>query len=193
MRIRPLAAALFAAGLLFLAGCGSDDGSTGAEEPKDSPPAQAETTPAAEDSPGEESSASVPETLQFSAKTVEGKSFEAAELAGKPVVLWFWAPWCPICKAQSAETAKVAKTYAGQAHVVGVAGLDKEAAMRDFVSVNKVGGFPQLSDEPGEIWKKFKIAQQSVYVILDKDGKQVFSGVLQRGEGLSDKVADLVG
>jgi thiol-disulfide isomerase/thioredoxin len=37
----------------------------------------------------------VPQTLAFTAHTVGGKRFDAASLAGKPVVLWFWAAWCP--------------------------------------------------------------------------------------------------
>ncbi|MDH2393959.1 redoxin family protein, partial [Streptomyces sp. HNM0663] len=39
---------------------------------------------------------------------MDGKPFDAKTLAGKPAVLWFWAPWCPTCKGQAAETAKVA-------------------------------------------------------------------------------------
>jgi hypothetical protein len=30
----------------------------------------------------------------FAGTTVEGKPFSGASLAGKPTVLWFWAPWC---------------------------------------------------------------------------------------------------
>jgi hypothetical protein len=30
--------------------------------------------------------------LQFAAKTVDGRDFSGQSLAGKPAVLWFWAP-----------------------------------------------------------------------------------------------------
>jgi peroxiredoxin len=135
----------------------------------------------------------VPEALTFTATTVDGKPFDAKTLAGKPTVLWFWAPWCPTCKGQAAETAKVAADYRGKANVVGVAGLDKNAAMRAFVSDTGTGSFSHLSDESGEVWKRFEVTQQSSYVLLDRTGRTVYEGVLPGGKGLADKVAALTG
>ena len=37
--------------------------------------------------------AAVPEILDFRAPLVGGGTFDAAELAGTPVAIWFWAPW----------------------------------------------------------------------------------------------------
>lgn len=193
MRARTLLPATLAAALLTLTACGSGEGSTSgsgagaAATPEASSPAQ----PAASDGNG--NGAQVPQVLNFSATTVDGKPFDAKTLAGKPTVLWFWAPWCPTCKGQAAETAKVAADNAGKVNVVGVAGLDKNAAMRDFVSDTGTGSFPHLSDENGEVWKRFEVTQQSHYVILDKTGKTVYEGVLPGGKGLADKVAGLTG
>lgn len=191
MHARTLLPTTLAAALLTLTACGSGEGSTSgsgagaAATPEASSPAQ----PAASDGSG--SGAQVPQVLNFSATTVDGKPFDAKTLAGKPTVLWFWAPWCPTCKGQAAETAKVASDNAGKVNVVGVAGLDKNAAMRDFVSDTGTGSFPHLSDENGEVWKRFKVTQQSHYVILDKTGKTAYEGVLPGGKGLADKVAEL--
>ncbi|MEN8654827.1 redoxin domain-containing protein [Streptomyces sp. 21So2-11] len=191
MRARSYLPALLAATTLTLVGCGSDSGA-GSGNPPAIDSASKSSAPAAPQSPAS-SSTTVPEALRFTGTTVDGKPFDGATLAGKPTVLWFWAPWCPKCKAQGPETAKVADQFKGEANVVGVAGLDKQAAMKDFVASAKVGGFPNLSDEAGDIWKKFEITQQSVYVILDKDGKTVFTGNLPAGKGLADKVSKLVG
>ncbi|WP_435238793.1 redoxin domain-containing protein [Streptomyces sp. YPW6] len=155
-----------------------------------SPPVQ----PSPSDPSGDTASGqAVPEALRFTATTVDGKPFDGSTLAGKPTVLWFWAPWCPKCKAQAAETAKVAAETAGEVNVVGVAGLDKNAAMKDFVADTGTSGFPHLSDEKGDIWKRFEVTEQSRYVILDKDGETVYEGVLPGGEGLADKVSGLTG
>lgn len=35
----------------------------------------------------------VPTALQFSAPLVGGGEIELGEFAGRPVLLWFWAPW----------------------------------------------------------------------------------------------------
>ncbi|MFI2437553.1 redoxin domain-containing protein [Streptomyces sp. NPDC018693] len=196
MRFRVLLPAFMAAAVLTVTGCGSDSGSDSVGEAGASPstassPAQAPATPN-ESGSGTEGT-KVPQALNFTATTVDGKAFDAKTLAGTPTVLWFWAPWCPTCKGQAAETAQVAADYQGKANVVGVAGLDTNAAMRDFVADTATGSFPHLSDEKGEVWKRFEVTQQSHYVILDKNGKAVYEGVLPGGKGLADKLAAVTG
>ncbi|QWQ45133.1 redoxin domain-containing protein [Streptomyces sp. YPW6] len=194
MRARTVLPAAITVTLLTLTGCGADSGSdgdaAGVSPSSSSPPVQ----PSPSDPSGDTASGpAVPEALRFTATTVDGKPFDGSTLAGKPTVLWFWAPWCPKCKAQAAETAKVAAETAGEVNVVGVAGLDKNAAMQDFVADTGTSGFPHLSDEKGDIWKRFEVTEQSRYVILDKDGETVYEGVLPGGEGLADKVSGLTG
>ncbi|MEG3628357.1 redoxin domain-containing protein [Streptomyces poriticola] len=204
MRVRALLPATLAAALLTLTACGSDDGSEAAGEGSAPPTASASAPPSADsggngtgaDGTGADAgtgTAEVPEALDFTATTVDGTPFDGKSLAGKPTVLWFWAPWCPTCKGQAAETAEVAAAHQGRAHVVGVAGLDRTAAMRDFVADTGTGSFPHLADEAGEVWKRFEITQQSHYVILDETGATVYEGVLPGGEGLAEKVAELTG
>lgn len=202
MTARTLLPALLAAVLLTVTGCGANGAAdtTGAEEPAQDGPASsrsaAENGTAADESSGSErseASEGTPPLLRFTATTVDGASFDAASLAGKPTVLWFWAPWCPTCRGQAEQTAEVAAEFAGRAHVVGVAGLDDTAAMRDFVDSTGTDGFPQLTDEPGTVWQRFRVTQQSTYVLLDANGERVYSGVLPGGEGLAGKVARLVG
>lgn len=181
--------------LLALAGCGaesgSDEGAAGVLPAGSSSPAR---PPASSDASSDGAAeVAVAQALRFTATTVDGKPFQADVLAGKPTVLWFWAPWCPKCKAQATETAKVAADYAGEANVVGVAGLGRNEAMKDFVADTGTGGFPQLSDEKGELWKRFEVTEQSRYVILDKNGKTVYEGVLPGGAGLAEKVDGLTG
>ncbi|MGP3999091.1 redoxin domain-containing protein [Streptomyces sp. 8N706] len=195
MRARTVLPAALAAALITLTGCGpgsgSDDAAEGASASNASSPAQ---PPASSDTGDSRATGDPdPQALQFTATTVDGKPFDAKTLVGKPTVLWFWAPWCPKCKAQASETAKVAADYAGKANVVGVAGLDKNAAMKDFVADTGTSAFPHLSDEQGEVWKRFKVTEQSRYVILDKDGKTVYEGVLPAGQGLAEKLAGLTG
>jgi thiol-disulfide isomerase/thioredoxin len=187
-----LRATALAAALFVITACGADSPTATGGESTGTPPAA--TTPAPEPS-GKASTpaAAVPEALKFTGTTLDGKAFDGATLASKPTVLWFWAPWCPKCRAQAEATAKVAGDYKGKVNVVGVAGLDKTDAMREFVTDQKVGGFPHLSDEAGAIWKRFEVTEQSTYVVLDAGGNKVFSGNLVAGDGLAEKVAKLVG
>ncbi|MEV6107522.1 redoxin family protein [Streptomyces sp. NPDC051940] len=181
---------------LTAVGCGSDSGNgsdDAASSPSTSAPSSASAGPSASESPSPAEETAVPNALRFNATTVDGKSFDARALAGKPTVLWFWAPWCPKCRAQAAETAKVAADTAGRVNFLGVAGLDQNAAMRDFVSDTGTGSFPHLSDEDGAVWRRFEVTEQSRYVILDKDGSTVYEGVFPGGDGLAEKVAGLAG
>lgn len=114
----------------------------------------------------------------FTVATLDGATFDGRSLAGKPAVLWFWAPWCPTCLGQAKQVNALAADYAGRASVVGVAGLDKVPEMRDFVGLAKLSGFPQLADEQGEVWKRFGMTQQSTFVVLDAQGAVTASGRL---------------
>jgi len=130
--------------------------------------------------------------LAFTGTTLGGRPFNAATLAGKPVLLWFWAPWCSVCAAEAPDVLGAQQRHAGKLGVLGVAGLDELDNMQPFVDRTKTGPVTHLGDPTGEIWRRFKVTQQSTYVLLDAAGKVTFSGVLG-GDDLRDKVAELVG
>jgi peroxiredoxin len=132
----------------------------------------------------------VPAVLNFSARTLDGKSFDGASLAGRPAVLWFWAPWCPTCGGQAAGVASTAKRFSGKVSVVGVAGLDGEAAMKRFVENFRLQDVPHLSDEGGEVWRRFAVAEQSTFVLLDSSGAVAFKGSVD-GDELAERVERL--
>jgi thiol-disulfide isomerase/thioredoxin len=135
----------------------------------------------------------VPESLRFTATTVDGKPFDAATLAGKPVVLWFWAAWCPRCRAAAPHLATAQAAYAGKVHVVGVAGLGSgQAAMAKFVSDTGIGAFAHLSDDQGTVWKKFGVTTQEYFVVIDSAGNVVHKGPLSRDE-LTARLATVAG
>lgn len=117
MRGRPIIAAACGLGLT-IAACGGDAGSdttaevsapTAAEasaaEPADAgdalpdnlrtepdEPEQAAATEPDAPAPAPANDAVVPALLQFSAPLVGGGNIDAANLAGKPTVFWFWSP-----------------------------------------------------------------------------------------------------
>ncbi len=167
---------------LIVAGCGTAAEPTVAQ---DVPSAAASVAPA----PSSGAAPAVPATLRFSARTLDGKTFDAASVAGRPVALWFWAPWCPTCRAQAAGVAAAAQQSTG-ATVIGVAGLDDEAAMRRFVADRGLEGLPHLSDEAGEVWKRFEVREQSTFVLLDSAGQVAFQGYLD-GDEVAERVRRL--
>ncbi|GGO90048.1 TlpA family protein disulfide reductase [Wenjunlia tyrosinilytica] len=195
MRARTLVPTLICAAALVLAGCGTKNGGGSASADGTADGSGNRAAGAADTSRGTGAPApgNAPTALRFTGTTVEGKPFDAATLAGKPTVLWFWAPWCGTCRGQAPQTAKLARQYRGKVNFLGVAGLDKAASMRDFVSSMKVGGFPHLDDEKGSVWKKFGITEQSAFVLLDSSGRTVHSAVPSGPADLDRRVAGLVG
>lgn len=112
-----------------------------------------------------------PEILRFTASTVDGKPFDAAALAGKPVVLWFWAAWCSHCKADAGNVRALQQELLGQVHMVGVAGLGStDEGMRQFVATYQLSGFPNLADDAGAVWTRFEVPSQHYYIVVDSAG-----------------------
>lgn len=173
--------------LTLLAGCGtgaSPSGTPGAQGPSTPPASSAGTGPTAS------ATGAVPSALAFTARTVGGAEFDGATLAGRPTVLWFWAPWCPTCAGQAKGVKATAEQLAGKVNVVGVGGLDDEAAMKRFIGQWKLDGVPHLSDEAGVVWKKFGVTSQSTFVLLDSSGAVAHKGVL-KGDDLVGRAGAL--
>jgi thiol-disulfide isomerase/thioredoxin len=136
-------------------------------------------------------STDVPALLDFTAETLGGERFAGADLAGKPTVLWFWAPWCPTCRAQVAGVGDLAADHGADVNVVGVGALDEREAIEEFAA-DVSSDVTLLADPEGSVWRHFEVTAQSTYVVLDAKGDPVASGYLDDAE-LADLVADLVG
>lgn len=189
MFLRRLATSVLAtlAVLAVATGCADDTSSGTAGSGSPSAAAPAATSAASPDASG---APAVPSTLTFTARAVGGAEFNGATLAGKPTVLWFWAPWCSTCAGQADGVKATAEQLAGKVNVVGVAGLDDETAMRRFITERQLDAMPHLSDEAGIVWKKFGVTSQSTFVLLDSRGAVVHKGVLT-GDDLPGRAAAL--
>jgi peroxiredoxin len=115
--------------------------------------------------------ATVPGALAFRATTVDGTAFAGAELAGKKIVLWFWAPWCTVCARAAAGVKDAATALGPDVRVVGVAGLSTDAAdMRSFVDRGGLQALTNLADTTGDLYARFGITQQDTFVLIGPDG-----------------------
>ncbi|OBJ42820.1 thiol:disulfide interchange protein [Mycolicibacterium mucogenicum] len=112
---------------------------------------------------------SIPAQLQFSAVTVDGKSFSGRSLAGKPAVLWFWAPWCSVCQGEAPMVARVAAANPAVTFI-GVGALGAPAQMSAFVTKFGVQGFTQLADTDEVVWGKFGVTQQPAFAFITPGG-----------------------
>lgn len=109
----------------------------------------------------------------FSAATLQGKTIDfPAALAGKPVVIRFWADWCRYCEG---EMKMIEQSYQQQ-HQAGHswemlainAGQDKATAS-DFV--RKLGlTYPVLLDESAKIAKQYGVSGLPTTYFVDAKG-----------------------
>jgi thiol-disulfide isomerase/thioredoxin len=74
-------------------------------------------------------------------KTVDGRTLTNADIAGRFVVLNFWAPWCAPCVREMPEIDLFARSPAGRnALVIGLA-IDEQPAVDKFLAAHPVS-FP---------------------------------------------------
>lgn len=126
--------------------------------------------------------------LGFTATTLDGDTFDGNTLAGKPAVLWFWAPWCPTCRAQIGNVSALAEQYAGEVAVVGVGGLDGTAAIKAVAA--DIPSVTHLIDPDAKVWRHFGVSAQSSYTVIAADGEILSEGYLD-DEALNALVAQL--
>lgn len=177
--------------VLAVTGCSTSDGG-GSAAPETAPATSAPAAAAPGATAGTEPARpAVPPTLDFTARTIDGKSFAGSSLAGKPAVLWFWAAWCSRCRGVADGVVAVQRDNATRVNLIGVAGLGSgTAAMRRFAEETGIAGFPNLADDDGAVWRRFEVTSQEQYVLLDSAGKVVHSGPLSQAD-LRKRVAEL--
>ncbi|MBL8692267.1 MAG: thioredoxin family protein [Rhodospirillaceae bacterium] len=89
-------------------------------------------------------------------KPFDQQAFDAAQAAGKPILVDVSAPWCPVCKAQAPILAK----------------LRDESKYKDLVSFNID------FDSQKELLRKFNVQKQSTLI--------VFKGKAEMGRSTGD-------
>lgn len=187
---------LVAASAILLAACSSTTANPPAASP-DAPEAASASPATSQGAAQAKDSASAPapaapSPLDFTGTTITGAAFNGADLAGKPVVLWFWAPWCTVCRAESPDVAKVAAEFDGRITFVGVGSRGPADDMRAFVDETGTGGFTHVADVPGSVWARFGIVAQPSFVFVTPDGQaQAFTGSLNANE-LRDVASQLL-
>ncbi len=148
-----------------LTACGGPASSPG---PTSTPPPASSTSTSTQPN---DTPAAAAEQLKFTAKTVDGKDINGADLAGKPVVLWFWAPWCPKCQREAPGMAAAVKEHGDKVTFLGVAALDQVPAMQQFVQKYGLQSFQHVADVDSAVWKRFGVTAQPAYAFVDASGQ----------------------
>ena len=107
---------------------------------------------------------------QFRFTTLQGETLTLETLAGKVVVLDFWATWCVPCRESVGELRELVKKYPQDKFVlISVSGDKDEQKWRQFIGEKKMT-WRQCWDKGGQIGDLFGIRAIPTYLVIDGDG-----------------------
>ena len=99
-----------------------------------------------------------------------GTSMDLSALAGKPVVLNFWASTCQNCRSELAAFSQVAAS-SPKVRFVGIDVADPSPAVAASETRAAGVGYPLLSDASGNVAATYRIASLPTTVYIDSQGK----------------------
>lgn len=110
----------------------------------------------------------------------DGSTETLRDLAGRPVVLNFWASWCPACIGEMPAFGNVHRSLGDQVEFIGVnmQEVDLDAAI-ELADVTRVD-YPLVHDPSGAIFREFGGLAMPTTVFISADGSvvRVHSGVI---------------
>ena len=129
----------------------------------------------------------------FSVKSHVGEDMSLEKFRGKIVLLDFWASWCLPCRIDMPEVRKIWKQYGGERFAI--IGINLDSSRPPFEAYMKEEGITWLQYYDGLGWGNKISRLYGVYsipqtVLIDQEGVIRATGL--RGEGLSEKIGDLL-
>ena len=108
--------------------------------------------------------------LDFSVKTLDGKSLSSKDLHGKVVLLDFWGTWCPPCVSAVPSLRELSRDMKGEPFVlVSVAVEEDDRQVRSFVKKYQMD-WPQVWDPHAAFARKSGISRFPTYILMSHDG-----------------------
>ncbi len=127
----------------------------------------------------------------FEVTALNGSRFNLDAMAGKVVLIDFWATWCGPCNRDLPYLKKIAREFAGQPLVMISVSLDSNAAAwREFVQKHEMSWL-QYRDADHQLAREFGVTSIPHYFTIDSDGV-LASESLGSGSNLEGRLRDLI-
>ncbi len=111
----------------------------------------------------------------FVLTTFDGQEINSASLAGKIIVVNFWASWCKPCEQEAADLQTAWEEYdpSGQVVFLGVDYVDTEPEAMEYLAKFDIT-YPNGPDLGTRISQSFRIQGVPETYFIDQDGKLTF-------------------
>ena len=121
----------------------------------------------------------------FSLTALDGHTVSSAELAGKPLIVNFWASWCAPCVQEHPVLLDTARRYGERVAIVGILYNDTAEGAAGFLARYGDGGWPDLLDPSGGTAVSFGVTGPPETFFVDASG-------VVRGKQFGPVTADVV-
>ncbi len=112
---------------------------------------------------------------------------------GKPALIEFWATWCELCEALQPQFDEIQLKYGERMNLVAVAVGVAQSVRRVRRHLEEHDpGYPYLWDARGAAVRAYNATTTSIVVMLDGDGRVVYTGV-GASQDLTGEVRRLLG
>ncbi|MFM8413881.1 MAG: TlpA family protein disulfide reductase [Planctomycetota bacterium] len=131
--------------------------------------------------------------MEITGTLLDGQKFDPASLAGKVVLVDFWATWCGPCVAEIPNMLTEYEKYHDKGfEIVGISLDQDREALMNFVTERKIP-WPVLHEQEGEgshpLAEFYGINGIPQFVLIGRDGNVITLDV--RGEKLGERLAEL--
>ena len=100
----------------------------------------------------------------FTIKTLDGKTIQLSDYAGKVVLVNIWAPWCPPCKKETPGFIKLYEKYHKKGfEIIGVAVQTNETDVRAFIEKYKIDWQVGIKDEIAKAFGTYGIPDSYLF------------------------------
>jgi thiol-disulfide isomerase/thioredoxin len=108
---------------------------------------------------------------RFSARTLDGERYTNASLAGRPVLIQFWATWCSRCRGDQAAVDAIAHDYADKGLVVLAVDVGESKRTVKSYLERSPRDCKIVLNEDTNLPAVFAARAVPLYVLIDKDGR----------------------
>ncbi len=113
--------------------------------------------------------------IDFELPRLDGSKIHLKDLAGKVVILNFWASWCNPCVQEFPSLVKLAEHFKGDIVILAVSNDENVKDVEDFI---RAFGFPKphfeiVVDHDREVTKKYGVEQLPESFLLNREQKLV--------------------